>query len=120
MNGDTPKFNFEGERDSNIYSSGPNFYTLLMNYYQNKQKLSIEKKQKNNLSPKNNLNENEEMFSPVKKETRSISLPKGQFAMFLLKRFRLRNDYDKQHVDEFLLSKEQAFEFPSRDDDIID
>ena len=39
MNGDTPKFNFEGERDSNIYSSGPNFYTLLMNYYQNKQKL---------------------------------------------------------------------------------
>ena len=119
--GETPKFNSGNEKDSGINSPILSFYSLLMKSYEKKTELLLKREVKRHLSAFTKSNKKKKNFSPVKKRTRNdVSEPKGQFAKFLVKRFQLRNDYDRQHSEEFLVSKEQAFEFPSKDDDIID
>ena len=121
MNGETPTFSFGKQRTTDEYSSDSSFYSLLMKYSQNTNESSPKNKPKRHYSTFSKLCKNKKALSPAKKRPKSnYSLPKGKFAMFLVKRFKLRNDFDKQHADEFLLSKEQAFEFPHRDIDLID
>ena len=121
MNDVTPKFSFGTENDSEKYASTPTFYKLLLKSYENKTESLIKSEARRHLCSFSKLNKRKKNLSPVRKRSRDgTSEPKGQFEKFLVKRFQLRNDYDKPHVDEFLLSKEQAFKFPSRNDDIID
>ena len=121
MNGETPKFNFVKEKNPEIYSATPTFFSLLMKSYENKNDILLKRVTKRHLSAFSKSNQEEKNLSPAKKIPRNDTPePKGEFAKFLEKRFKLRNDYDKQHADEFLSSKEQAFEFPSRNGDIID
>ena len=109
------------EKESDKYSSDPSFYTLLMKCYNQKSESPRKHKPKRHLSSFTKIDKTKKGLSPAKKKRRNnVSQPKGQFGILLVKKFKLRNDFDKQHVDEFLSSKEQAFEFPSKDDDIID
>ena len=119
MNGETPKF-FATEKDLEIYSSESSFYSLLMKTCKNKDELSPKHKTKRHIYSLSKINKKKKKTSPTKKIHKTgVSEPKGKFAKFLIKRFKLRNDYDEHHVNEFLSSKEQAFEIPSRDGDII-
>ena len=119
MNGETPRFNFENENETKLNLSDSSFYSLLMKSY-DKQTELFKLEAKRRYSTFSHINKKNKNISHSKKKRRhEVSEPKGKFATFLVKRFKLRNDYDKQHTDEFLLSKEQAFEFPSRDDDVI-
>ena len=122
MNGETPRFSFGEEKDSEIYSSAPSLYTLLKKYYKNKTELLIKNETKKHLSSfSKSYTKKKDISSTFKQQRNGTPEPYyGQFTKFLMKRFHLRNDYDKQHADEFLSSKEQAFKFPSRNDDIID
>ena len=53
-----------------------------------------------------------------KRRNRSVLLDMSKYNMnninifMIKKKFHLRNDFDKKHVEKFLLSKEQAFENP--------
>ena len=121
MDGQTPKFSICNEIVPEIYASDFTFYSLLLKSYENKAELLMKREAQKHLSSFTESSKRKVKISPAERRTRNdFSAPKDQFAKFLEKRFKLRNDYDKQHVDEFLLSKEQAFKFPSRDDDIID
>ena len=120
MEGETPKFSLGREKNLEIYSSSPSFYALLMKSYENKTDLLLQRETKRHLSSFSKSHRKKKNLSPAKKKSRDASVPKGQFAQLLMKRFVLRNDFDKQHAEEFLSSKEQAFVFPSRNDDIID
>ena len=120
MDDETPKFSSRKEEDSEIYSSESSFYSLLLKSYLKRDELPSKYKPKKHMSLLTKISKKKKKFSRAKKKRKNnVSEPKGQFAKFLVKRFKLRNDYDEQHADEFLCSKEQAFEFPSRDDDII-
>ena len=120
MNADTPKFCFGEEKDSKKYSSDFTFYSLLLKSYENKADLLFKREAKKRLFSLNKSTKKKNNLASSKKRTKhNVSEPKGQFATFLVKRFHIRNDFDKQHTDEFLSSKEQAFEFPSKDDDTI-
>ena len=120
MNGETPKFNFLKEKNPEIYSATPTFFSLLMKSYENKTDVLLKRVTEMHLSEFSKMYKENKKNTPTKKIKKDTSEPKGQFEKFLEKRFNLRNDYDKQHVDEFLSSKELAFEFPSRNGDIIE
>ena len=110
MDYETPRFNF-GENKRIELNQLSSLSTLLTEYYQ-KRASSPQFKSKKLYSP-NKIIKKLSDLTPIKRgKLNKISQPKGQYASLLLKRFFIRNDFDKEHVDEFLLSKEQAFELP--------
>ena len=116
MADETPRFNCpETEQPDST------FYSLLLNSCLKKNELEFEHIHQRNLTPFTKFLIRKKNLSPVRKRERNnVSEPKGQSETFLENRFKLKNGYDEEFVDEFLLSKEEAFEFPSKDSDIID
>ena len=114
MNGETPRFYSE------IESSNPPFYLSDINSVLKNTESLVKYKPKRHLTPFTKFIRRKRNFTPIRKRERNNTVEnKGKFKAFLRKRFKLRNDSDEEHADEFLLSEEQDFEFPSRDRDII-
>ena len=111
MEKETPRFN-SGENKEKRLDDLESFAKLLMECYEKRAAKTPDLKPKKLDSPKK-PNKKFSDFTRIKKQKRNyVSQDKDKYASLLLKRFILRNDFDEEHVDEFLLSKEQAFEFP--------
>ena len=111
MDFETPRFN-SGENNKVETNNLSSFSSLLMECHLKDVSLTPQLKPKRFKPPKKPKKKSTDLVVIKRRYKNKESEPKDQYASFLLKRFKLRNDFDEEHSDEFLLSKEQAFEFP--------
>ena len=111
MDIETPRFN-SGENKKVETNNSSSFSSLLMECHQKEVALTPQFEPKKLNSPKKPKKKSTDLIVIKRRNKNKEPEPKEQYASFLLKRFNLRNDFDEEHSDEFLLSKEQAFEIP--------
>ena len=80
-------------------------------------KLKLKKNKNKNSSKSKKHSKNE---SKYQYEYKKNNAEKNQFVLFLRKTFKLRNDFDYEHTEIFLESKQQAFEgYPFNFKDLV-